>query len=199
LKARVVALQTKVASLSTRVLHARKTLLPRLSASAREAVAAATAAAIDAYPPRTSTPFPRAPAPLAAALTGIRTRDRGDTRRKTAAGRVGKLRADAAATRKRIGNVLDVLKIISESHVDEAADNTVTMTVDGMMLGINSEEMQIARDEPQSPLARAMRRASSEDVLALSPHITPRTKTRRRLLGSPHAAAGAAIKLTLPR
>jgi hypothetical protein len=113
---------------------------------------------------------------------------------------VEKLRADTAGTRKRIGNVLDVLHIVAESHANDDANNTVTMTVDGELFALSSDEQQVAPDplEPLSPVNRAMRRASQPNLLALSPHVTPRTKTRRRLLGSPPAAnAGAQLRWTV--
>jgi hypothetical protein len=113
-------------------------------------------------------------------------------------GEAGKLRTDSAMTRERMGNVLDVLDIIAESHGEEAEHITITTTVESLMPGINSDEVQIARGEPQSTLGRAVGIASNEDVLALIPSIILRARTRRRLPGTSHAAAGAENKSIPP-
>lgn len=121
--------------------------------------------------------------------------------------RMEKLREAAADTRKRAENALDVLRIIADSSSGgDEENNTVTISINGDQLtlplspsepfdddGPGSESIPI----PVSPDARSNRRASRASLPgdpAVSPHITPRSKTRRRLLGSP-----AASKSNLPR
>lgn len=214
LAARVAALEADAAALAVRVREARGRLAPRLAGEAARAAAAVTegatgearAAVERAAEERRARGGAGAAEKLGAAVEVVgRAKSVG-----VLGGRVERLRTLAAATRRRAGNVLETMRIIAESNGDEEND-TVTISMDGEPLTFSLSGAAQGADTgrpppaasmaiPTSPDAKAVRRArrpSPPGDPSASPHITPRSKTRRRLLGTPPAAA--AVKFRLPR
>lgn len=177
LKSRLAALQKQAAELASRVRQARLSHVPRLSAEASAACLASTEQAIASSKAFNATDksqiisIPPGPRRL---------------------GRIEKIRHDAQTTRRRVQNVLDALRIIAESE----SDSTITMTSEGELVSLrNAPNVEI--DGDGSPDGRMVVPAINSVPLysaTFSPHVTPRTRTRRRLL-----ASSPSTKLAIPR
>lgn len=218
--ARVARLEATAAELAARVRATRARVAPRLVAEAAEACAAVTAAAGEKARVAAAAAATRGVAAIDAveAAGGAVGRAR---RLGVVGGRVAKLRSGAERMRARAGNVLEALRIIAENDGNDE-NNTVTISMDGKPLtlslghagdatggGVGDEEVAMASPPPATVSACAdglsmasppssQRRSKRVSLLAdptASPHITPRSKTRRRLLGSP----GSALRCRLPR
>lgn len=220
LAARVARLEAAAAELAARVRATRARVAPRLAAEAADACAKVTAAAGEKARAAAAAAASRGDAAVreveAAAAAVGRARRVG-----VVAGRVAKLRSAAGRTRARAGNVLEALRIIAENDGNDE-NNTVTISMDGkaltLALGHGGEAVgcadggeDVAMASPVAAVAAlsadgvdtttppsGRRRSARVSLLAdpaASPHITPRSKTRRRLLGSP----GGALRCRLPR
>lgn len=183
LAARVASLEQKAFNLSAQLGAARGRVAPLLEREAAEACARLTANAnieADVEVAKNRPP---------SALDGLENSDCAASvlncisdakNSELLCRRLELLRGDTATTRKRAGNALDALRIIAECDgAGDDGNNTVTISMDEPDSGMTI---------PVSPDARSNRRASRASLPgdpAVSPHITPRSKTRRRLLGSP--------------
>lgn len=100
------------------------------------------------------------------------------------ADRVTTLAKGVASTKKRAASVREVLKILSENVVlDRDASKTIA---DDWTLSFSDLPQKRRRiesvDEEDSPVP--IKRKGEQVFLAISPHITPRSKMRKRLLRS---------------
>lgn len=198
LVARVAALEKSAVELAARVRAARARIAPKLSEEAAAACNAATERASEEARLEVErlraekAAGVRGPVDALEDLAGVvgRAKHVG-----VVGGRIEKLRDAAAKTRLRAGNVLETLRIISENDGDDES-NTVTISMDGKPLTLSLNHAESADVEESSPMVAvappdlspvAKRRRSPYGRRSLlqdphSPHVTPRSKTRSRLL-----------------
>lgn len=211
---RVRALQAQVSSLAGRVQAARDEYIPLLEKdallSAQSLTERLTALPSDVVDSSTSVR-----ACLANVTEAKRVLKRASSNCSNSE-RMERVSDDVKATNKRARNVLDTLRIVSENAPDEESNNTITITMDGESLmldastprkasvatpSIRREDQERAGTIPVAaqmnttpPTSRGTPGTSTRPralAIECSPHVTPRSRERRRVSASPRPPRSA--------
>lgn len=174
LAARVDALQTRASQLSILVIQTRTKALSSIQSLLPPRIAAINPPP-ESPPSPISKPSQNSLQPLVDAAASVQP---------TVVNRVATVAKGVASTKKRAASVRQVLKILSENV---ALDRDTSKTIaDDWTLNFSDLPQKRRRvepiDEDDSPLP--VKSGSERVFLAISPHITPRSKMRKRLLRS---------------
>lgn len=202
LVARVEALEKRAMELSLSLQRARSSYAPQLASRASEVCRAATEKAVTDCKVDTASfeAFSSGELKKTAclAISEHVATDRSTSAqppsfsRTVVAGRIEKIKHKACDMRRKAQNVLDTLRIIAESE----SEATVNITVDGEVVTLHNTFAE-SGDQCDNCSDEFKRPSTSPTPLfcaALSPHVTPRTRTRSRLL-----AISPVAKIALPQ